>query len=205
MRLWGAIGIPDAYSPTIYAEDVEIALSTLSGPVVVRLNSGGGSLGEGLKIWAILKQHPTPKLIVIDSIAASAASIIAMAGDQIVMRTGARMMIHRPRRVAIPLDQARAMAAAGSLYRMDIATNFAADMVAVYADRTGLSRDAIEAMLDAEKFMPGDEAVRLGFADQADVLEWRTSAFLADFDAPFPIANLHAIPAAAHGACSCPR
>ncbi|MCK0196898.1 ATP-dependent Clp protease proteolytic subunit [Ancylobacter sp. 6x-1] len=176
--LWGAIGTTDPYWPMIRAADVEAALAEMAGPVVVRLNSGGGSLGEGLKIWALLAQHPATVTIIIDRLAASAASIIAMAGDHVVMRAGAEMMIHRPRQVSMTSDKALQLIAAGVAYRADACASMALDIVAIYAARTGLHSETIEQLLDAAAVMSGREAVRLGFADEADVLAWQPSSLL---------------------------
>lgn len=181
IRLWGAIGYPDVPSPLICADAVERALAQIDGPVVVHLNSGGGILGEALKIWALLKQHPAHVTIVIDGRAASAGSIIAMAGDRIVMRVGARLMLHSPQPRMVSRHQVGVdLVAAGLCYRPDATPVLTADMVSVYADRSGQPRQAIEALLAAETWMSGAEAVAMGFADQADILEWRTEVFAVE-------------------------
>ncbi|MBB2697685.1 UNVERIFIED_ORG: ATP-dependent protease ClpP protease subunit [Rhizobium esperanzae] len=79
------------------AFNVRDALAELGGQdVTVRINSGGGWADEGIAIYNILRAHPGKVTVLIEGIAASAASVIAMAGQEIVMRTGTYMMVHEP-------------------------------------------------------------------------------------------------------------
>ena len=82
------------------ATDVRAALRA-GGPVTVSVNSPGGVATEGLAIYNVLKAHAGRVDVVVDSIAASAASLIAMAGDSIAMRDGAMIMIHDPSAVTV--------------------------------------------------------------------------------------------------------
>src|SRR5690606_23870751 len=78
------------------AKTVREALADLSGPLTVRINSGGGIATEGQAIYSALRSYGDQVHVVIEGIAASAASLIAMAGDTITMSTGAILMIHDP-------------------------------------------------------------------------------------------------------------
>jgi ATP-dependent protease ClpP protease subunit len=71
------------------------------GDVKVRINSGGGIATEGMAIYSLLKAHPGKVAMAIDGVAASAASLIAMAGDVRTMRDGAMMMIHDPATITV--------------------------------------------------------------------------------------------------------
>jgi ATP-dependent protease ClpP protease subunit len=128
-----------------------------AGDVTVNLNSGGGIAMMGLAIYNLLKSHGGKITVYIDAMAASAASLIAMAGDTIVMRQGALMMIHNP----------SAMAAGTS---RDLRANAdALDMISeqarnIYAKRTGLDPKKVADMMMSETWMDADLAVSLGFA-----------------------------------------
>ena len=80
----------DATSP----RKVEQALADIEGDVTVEINSGGGSLFHGSEIYTLLKEHPNNITVKITGVAASAASVIAMAGDNILMSPTSQMMIH---------------------------------------------------------------------------------------------------------------
>lgn len=114
--------------------------------LVVRINSPGGYVMEGLAIFNALAAAKTAgrKVTVhIDGLAASMASVIAMAGDEIIMADNALMMIHNPWDVAI--GDARELRAAADT--LDVIRD---QLVRIYSGKTGLSADDLIAMLDAE-------------------------------------------------------
>ena len=92
----GAVGASFFDDEGLTAADVRAATADLSGDLTIRLNSGGGDAFEGAAIHAVLSAYEGPKTIIVEGIAASAASLIAMAGDEIGMAEGAMMMIHDP-------------------------------------------------------------------------------------------------------------
>lgn len=143
------------------AQTVVRALAQVgSGDITVRINSGGGDAFEGAAIHAVLKGHPGRVTIKVEGIAASAASLIAMAGDEIVMAEGAMMMIHDPSALTIGPAATHAKTAAD----LDkIAENYAA----VYAARADISQAAARDLMLAETWMTAAEAVDLGFATSA--------------------------------------
>ncbi len=98
--------------------------------VTIRLNSGGGIATEGAAIHSALAAHTGRKTIVVEGIAASAASVIAMAGDEIVMALGALMMVHDPSGFTFGTVSDHE-ASVRSL------TALATAMAAIYSDRTG--------------------------------------------------------------------
>ncbi|NEU15199.1 Clp protease ClpP, partial [Methylobacterium sp. BTF04] len=143
------------------AADVILALAQVGRgqDVTVRLNSGGGIATEGAAIHAALAAHSGRKTIIVEGIAASAASVIAMAGDEIVMAMGAIMMIHDPSgftfgTVAEHELQIKALNALGTA------------MAGIYADRSGRTVDEARADMRGELWMSPDEAVTAGYADR---------------------------------------
>lgn len=126
--------------------------------LTVRINSVGGSVGDGLGIYNCLKRHPAKVIIEVDGIALSAASLIAMAGDEVRMAENALMMIHNAWDV-IAGDAAEMRKKADQL---DI---WNGTVIAAYTERTKIPREKIAAMMSAETWMEPAEAKRLGFAD----------------------------------------
>lgn len=127
-------------------------------PVTVRINSPGGSVTEGQAIYNALKRHDGDVTIAVDAIAASSASVIAMAGKRIEMAANSLMMIHNAWTITIG-DKAEHEKVIGILDK------FGGAIRDRYAERTGLSGDEIQSMLDAETWMTAEEAVAKKFAD----------------------------------------
>jgi ATP-dependent protease ClpP protease subunit len=134
------------------------------GPVAeltVRINSPGGSLFDGVAIYNALRRHDAAITVWIDGIAASIASMIAMAGDEVVMPENAMLVLHDPSGlVAGTASDMRAMAEA--LDRMK------AGMVAAYRDKSGRDDAEIDALMAAETWLSAKEAVALGLADRVE-------------------------------------
>ena len=132
-----------------------------SAPITVRINSYGGMAFEGVAIHSILARHKGPKKIVVDALAASAASVLAMAGDEIVMPRASFMMIHNSGGITAGNRAAHADAIT-LLGRVDAA------MAGIYASRTGLPLAEIQSLMDAETWLSADEAVAKGFATRIE-------------------------------------
>jgi ATP-dependent Clp endopeptidase proteolytic subunit ClpP len=134
------------------------------GPVAeltVRINSPGGSVFDGVAIYNALKRHQARITVWIDGIAASIASMIAMAGDEVVMPENAMLVLHDPSGlVAGTASDMRAMAEA--LDKM------AAAMIAAYCDKSGAGDEEIAALMAAETWLSAEEAVGLGMADRVE-------------------------------------
>ena len=125
--------------------------------ITVRINSPGGDVFEGLAIYNLLKNHEAKVKVVIDGMAASIASIIAMAGDEIEIAENALVMIHNPWAItAGDADELRKLAET-----MDQVKD---SLLKVYADRTGGDTDDISAMMNEETWLSSEEAVEKGFA-----------------------------------------
>jgi ATP-dependent protease ClpP protease subunit len=127
--------------------------------IKLAINSPGGAVFDALAIYNALRQHPAAVEVTIMGVAASAASVIAMAGDTIVMPENAFMMIHNPLNLAYGnADDLREMA--------DVLDKIGASLIGIYAKRTGMPEDEIKALLDAETWLNAEEAVLKGFADE---------------------------------------
>jgi ATP-dependent protease ClpP protease subunit len=125
----------------------------------IHINSPGGSVFEAQAIYSRLADHRATKIVYVDGLAASAASIVAMVGHRIFIRANANMMIHLPSGLAMGnADDMRHMATA-----LDSITE---SMINVYAKKTALERDEIRSLLAAETWFSPQDAVEKGFADE---------------------------------------
>lgn len=129
------------------------------GPVTVNLNSPGGDMFEGLAIYNLLREHPGEVTVKVLGMAASAASVIAMAGDQVQVARAGFLMIHN----------AWVVASGNRNDLKDFADwlePFDNAMADIYAARTGLDTKKVGKLMDAETWIGGSEAVDMGFADE---------------------------------------
>lgn len=160
LMIYGTIGesfFDDSVTAKQFRTDLKAAgdVKTLD----IRINSPGGSVTHGIAIYEALREHSARKVVHIDGMAASMASIVAMVGDEIHIADGGFMMIHDPymwaegnaedlRRYADMMDKSKEK------------------MVAIYAGKTNLPSDDIAALMTAETWMTSDEAVEKGFASK---------------------------------------
>ncbi len=141
------------------AKRMSAALRSLGkGPVTVAINSPGGDMFEGLAMYSMLREHPGEVTVKVMGIAASAASIIAMAGDQVQIARAGFLMIHNCW-----------LLAAGNRHELreiaDQLEPFDQAMADVYAARTGEDVKAMQKLMDRESYIGGSAAVSQGFAD----------------------------------------
>lgn len=129
--------------------------------IEVRVNSGGGSAYEGIAIHNLLKADPAPVTVRVDGIAASAASLIAMAGDTVVMPASALLMIHEPATYAYG-------GAAEMRKAADMLDKIIESAAMIYADKSGQTSEWARDAMAAETWLNGDEAVELGLADRTE-------------------------------------
>ena len=123
------------------------------------INSGGGDVFAGQAIHSILKRNKASKTVYVDGLAASIASVIAMAGDKVIIPKNAMMMIHNPYTwTAGNSEELRKMA--------DDLDKIRESIVNTYEDKTGLAREKIIELMDVETWMTADEAKDYGFADE---------------------------------------
>ena len=129
--------------------------------ITLRINSIGGDVFEAQAMYNYLKSHPANITVRIDGLAASAASVVAMAGNKIIMPSNALMMIHHPAGgVWGEAEDMRGTAEILDKIRGTIAN--------VYVAKTGLEREKVIAMMDAETWLDANEAHELKFCDEVE-------------------------------------
>lgn len=139
-----------------FARDLK-ALGKLN-TIDLHVNSIGGSVGDGVAIYNLLKNHAATVTSYIDGYALSIGSVIALAGDTVNMADNALYMIHNPWGGAIgDAEEMRKSA--------EVLDKHKEALLNTYTERTGLDRDTISEMMDAETWMTADEAVDNGFVD----------------------------------------
>lgn len=154
------IGVDFWTGEGVTAKRVNAALRSIGKkPVTVLINSPGGDFFEGLAITNLLRAHPAEVSVQILGVAASAAAVIAMAGDQIQIAKSGLMMVHNSQWVAIG-DRHVMEETADTMAVFDKA------MRTLFVDRTGLSDREVGALMDATTFFGAEEAIEKGFADE---------------------------------------
>ncbi|HFI1660774.1 TPA: head maturation protease, ClpP-related [Escherichia coli] len=149
----------DYWGEGVTAKRIAGALRAMNGAdVTVNINSPGGDMFEGLAIYNLLREYEGRVTVKVLGIAASAASIIAMAGDDIQIGRGAFLMIHNCWVYAMG-NRHDFAELAQSLEPFDTA------MADIYAARSGLDMAAVQKLMDAESYIGGSDAVAKGLAD----------------------------------------
>jgi len=144
----------------VTAKNFQKELSAIkAGQIDLHINSPGGAVFDGITIYNLLRQHPANVTTYIDGIAASIASVIALAGDKIVMAENALYMIHNPS--GMVMGTAKDMRTFA-----DTLDKVGGSMVTAYTGKTGKDADTIKALLDAETWFTADEAKEMGFVDE---------------------------------------
>ncbi|WP_254693648.1 head maturation protease, ClpP-related [Shewanella sp. MEBiC00475] len=139
-----------------FASDLQ-ALGKI-GTLTARIHSPGGDVFEGMAIYNMIKGHPAHKVCHIDGLAASMASVIAMAFDEVIMPENAMMMVHKPWGGTLgSADDMRKYA--------DLLDKVEGNLVGAYQQKTGLPEDELHTLLAAETWLTGREAVEKGFAN----------------------------------------
>jgi len=158
LYLDGTIAEESWYDDDITPAAFKADLTSGSGDIVIWINSPGGDCVAASQIYAMLMDYPGNVTIKIDGIAASAASVIAMAGTKVLMAPTALMMIHNPLTIAIgdTEEMQKAIAMLGEVKE---------SIINAYEIKTGLSRSKISHLMDAETWMNANKAIELGFAD----------------------------------------
>lgn len=143
----------------VNAEDFVQDLAEIDAPsLTVRINSGGGDAFEGITIMNLLRNHPATVNVVVDGLAASAGSLIAMGGDSLAMAPGSQLMIHR---------------ALASVYgnvddmkqTIEILTKLDSSLAAIYQAKAGGVLATWEAAMQLETWYSAEEALAAGLAD----------------------------------------
>ena len=172
LYLYGTIAeeswVDDDLTPEMFREE----LNTGEGDITVWINSPGGDCVAAAQIYNMLLSYKGKVTVRIDGIAASAASVIAMAGDRVVMSPVAMLMIHNPSAVAMgdhnEMEKTIAMLA-----------EVKESIINAYERKTNLSRSKLSRLMEAETWMDATKAVELGFADEVmDRGEFVPASFL---------------------------
>lgn len=130
-----------------------------SRPVTLQVNSPGGEVWEGVAMYNLLREHRQPVRAEVLSVAASAASVLIMAADDIRIARNARVMIHCAWILALGNAEGLREAA-------DLLEQIDGDLARTYAERTGQDVEAVMAMMREETWLSADQAVEHGFADR---------------------------------------
>ena len=144
----------DDVTPKAFRADLEAG----TGDLVVWINSPGGDCVAAAQIYNMLMDYPHDVTVKVDGLAASAASVIAMAGTKVLMSPVALMMIHNPLTVAIGDTEEMQKA-------IDMLSEVKESILNAYEIKTGLSRAKLSHLMDAETWMNANKAIELGFAD----------------------------------------
>lgn len=147
----------DLFGDGVSASNVKSQLDDMTGDLTVRINSYGGDVFEGHAIYNLIRHYEGKKTVLIDGIAASAASVIAMAGDEVLMPINAMMMIHDPYTIAMGNAEEMTKTA-------EILDQIKGTIVDVYAANTDVDRDEISSMMSEETWINADQAEQMGFA-----------------------------------------
>ena len=145
----------DDVTPSAFKAD----LFAGSGPITLHINSPGGDCIAASQIYTMLMDYPYDVKVQIDGIAASAASVIAMAGTKVSMSPTSLMMIHNP--LTFALGDSEEMRKA-----IQLLEEVKESIINAYEIKTGLSRTRLSHMMDAETWMNAQKALELGFCDE---------------------------------------
>ena len=173
-KFWNWVGDSDTQTRTLYLngaiaeeswfeDDVTPAafkaeLMSGEGDIVVWINSPGGDCIAASQIYNMLMDYKGNVTVKIDGIAASAASVIAMAGTEVLMSPTSLMMIHNPFNIAIGDSEEMQKA-------MQMLDEVKESIINAYELKTGLSRTRLSHLMDAETWLNANKAIELGFAD----------------------------------------
>lgn len=158
--LYGVVG-GDWVGEGITAKQVSDELKKLDPKIndlVIRINSPGGSVFEGITIYNRLKQFKAKKTVYVDGMAASIASVIALSGDEIHMGEGSMYMIHLP----WTYTAGNRKELRDTVEHLEVIEE---QMISIYTKATGLDRVKVKKMMEEETWMDADEAIGHGFVD----------------------------------------
>jgi ATP-dependent Clp protease protease subunit len=155
---WG-----DEVTPKMFKDE----LLAGTGDITVWINSPGGDVFAAAQIYNMLMDYTGKVTVKIDGLAASAASVIAMAGGDVYMSPVSMIMIHNPSTIAIGDSEEMLQAKA-------LLDEVKESIINAYELKTGLSRTKLSHLMDAESWMNANKAIELGFADKIMFMESET-------------------------------
>ena len=158
LELRGTIASESWYDDDITPKMFKDELLSGSGDITVYINSPGGDCVAAAQIYNMLSEYPGKVTVKIDAIAASAASVIAMSGDTVLMSPASMMMIHNPATIAFGDHNEMQKA-------IDMLAEVKESIINAYQMKTGLSRAKLSKLMEAETWMAANKAIELGFVD----------------------------------------
>lgn len=169
MFIYGVIG--DDWDPDdVTAASFTRALRGITAPVIdLHINSPGGMVWDGIAIYSALRNHPASVNVTVDGIAASAASFVAMAGNEVAIEKPAKMMIHDARLVTVG-------DAADHQATVDLLNEVSDTIAQIYADRAGGTAEEWRTAMRAETWFSAEQAVAEGLADRVIGAETNTTS-----------------------------
>ena len=159
LRLEGPIDNDNFWGDEITPEMFRNELEAEDGDITLWINSPGGNVFAAAEIYTMLKEYAGKVTVRIASIAASAASVVAMAGDRIEMSPTAMLMIHDPSTIAMGN-------AADMQHAIDVLNEVKESIINAYVAKTGLRRSKISELMSNETWMNAKKAHELGFCDE---------------------------------------
>ena len=165
------------YENGISADDFIDVLAEHAGQdVTIHLNSEGGSVTDGLSMFNAIVNHDGKVTVHIDALAASIATVIAVAADRVMMNSTGKFMIHRCWTAAVGnCKDFRSMADVMDLLDKDIAAS--------YSEKTGGSQEEMLALMDAETWMDAETALQAGFIDEIVEVKARSKSKDEEYEA----------------------
>ena len=158
LRIDGYIAETSWFEDDVTPKQFSADLAKVKGDLTIWINSGGGDCFAASQIYTMLKEHNGKITVKIDGIAASAASVIAMSGDEVLMSPTSLMMVHNPASLIFgevqDLEQG-----------IEMLNEVKESIINAYVLKTGLSRTKLSNMMDSETWFSAKKAVDLGFAD----------------------------------------
>ncbi|MCD8048325.1 MAG: Clp protease ClpP [Clostridia bacterium] len=159
LRLEGPIDSDDMWGNSVTPAWFRSELESGEGDITVWINSPGGSVCAAAEIYTMLRDYKGKVTVKIDAVAASAASVVAMAGDVVLMSPVAMMMVHDPATVAMG-NRAEMEKAIETLDAVK------ESIINAYSAKTGLSHNKISSLMSNETWLDAKEALKLGFCDE---------------------------------------
>lgn len=156
ITIYGVIG-SSWWDDSVSASDIDEALQSITGDIVINLNSPGGDAFDGIAIYNRLKKHDGKVTINVDGWACSAASVIACAADELNMGLGAMFMIHEASTIVWGSKKDMRKEA-------DVLENLEDGIIDIYMTKANVSREEIRNMVDEETWFSAQKAVEIGFA-----------------------------------------
>ena len=174
--IYGIIG--GGWWDEIDAREIQAELQAYGNDVDtinIRIHSPGGSISEGCAIYNALKHHPAKKIVYIEGECSSIATVVAMAGDEIIMSPVSRMMIHNPLVMHIAGGAEKLRAQANTLDKLkEVILN-------AYVTKSKLSREVISDLMSKETHMTAEEALEKGFITKIEDLGSTMNYYMQNF------------------------